>query len=81
MMQTTLVDEGLKFMVLGMGTVFSFLGILVLLIVLMSKFFSICCVEHLAKTSEVSSQSDEKKKKVAAIMGAIIAYKKSQHLG
>jgi len=75
-METNLVIEGLKFMFLGMGTVFAFLIIMIMCMNLMSyiihKFFPEPQVNAQAQQSD--GQQD-KKKIVAAITAAIIHHR------
>ncbi|MBN2816210.1 MAG: OadG family protein [Campylobacterales bacterium] len=75
-METNLVIEGFKFMGLGMGTVFVFLGIMIVAMNIMStiihKFFPE--PQPKASTSAPSSNAkkqDNNKKIVAAITAAI----------
>ncbi len=73
-METNLVIEGLKFMVLGMGTVFMFLGIMIVCINIMSyiihRFFPEPQLPVTpARTPSVSE--DNTKKIVAALTAAI----------
>lgn len=71
-METNLVIEGLKFMVLGMGTVFIFL---IVLIIAMNAMYSIIhkfFPEPQANVNaQTSSNKDDKTKIVAAITAAI----------
>jgi oxaloacetate decarboxylase gamma subunit len=71
-METNLVIEGVKFMFLGMGTVFTFLIIMILFMNLMSyvihKFFPE--PQPSADTQQAGAQKDNKKI-VAAITAAI----------
>jgi len=70
-METNLVMEGFKFMALGMGTVFMFLVVLILMMNLMSyvihKFFP---EPQLNANAPVENQKDNKKI-IAAITAAI----------
>jgi oxaloacetate decarboxylase gamma subunit len=76
LMETNLVIEGLKFMFLGMGTVFTFLIIMIMCMNLMSyvihKFFPE--PQASAQTQQSGGQQD-KKKIVAAITAAIIHHR------
>ncbi len=72
-METNLVMEGIKFMFLGMGTVFSFLVIMIFVINIMSliihKYFP---EPHVAdETASGGSTQKDNKKIVAAITAAI----------
>ena len=71
-METNLIMEGFKFMALGMGTVFMFLVVLILMMNLMSiiihKFFP---EPTSAEAAPVSSQPKDNKKIIAAISAAI----------
>jgi oxaloacetate decarboxylase (Na+ extruding) subunit gamma len=78
-METNLVLESLKFMVLGMGIVFLFLYALVLLMQLQAfivgKFFSNDKDPGGTIDSKSSNQIDEKRR-IAAIIGAVMQHKK-----
>jgi len=71
-METNLVMEGVKFMFLGMGTVFTFLIIMIFSINIMSliihKFFP---EPHAAEDAVSGSTQKDNKKIVAAITAAI----------
>lgn len=69
-METNLVIEGIKFMVLGMGTVFVFLAIMIFCMNIMSKIIHRYFPEPQATATSNSSQQN-KKKIVAAITAAI----------
>ena len=73
LMETNLVIEGLKFMGLGMGTVFVFLGVMIVCMNIMSylihKFFPE--PQASATSSSSSSVQQDNKKIVAAITAAI----------
>jgi oxaloacetate decarboxylase gamma subunit len=80
MEETNLVLEGIKFMVLGMGTVFVFLGVMIVVMNLMSKIIHKYFPEPApsASSPSVSTGNADKKKVVAAIFAAIMEDKKSQ---
>ena len=73
-METNLIFEGLKFMVLGMGTVFVFLVIMIMAMNAMSsiihKYFP-----EVQPVEPKSNQADDKKKVVAAITAAIMHHR------
>ncbi|MBA1437844.1 MAG: OadG family protein [Epsilonproteobacteria bacterium] len=69
-METNLVIEGLKFMILGMGTVFVFLIIMIACMNIMSKIIHRFFPEPQPGAPAQSSQQDNKKI-VAAITAAI----------
>ncbi|QOP45964.1 OadG family protein [Sulfurimonas paralvinellae] len=71
-METNLVIEGLKFMILGMGTVFVFLIVMIVCMNIMSSVINKFFPEPQpgAGASGTGAQSD-KKKIVAAITAAI----------
>ncbi len=78
-METNLVVEGLKFMVLGMGIVFAFLGVLILVMNVMSKLIHKYFPEpDPTQAPVVVKGGEDKKKVVAAIFAAIMEDKKSQ---
>ncbi|MDH4944179.1 OadG family protein [Sulfurimonas sp. C5] len=72
-METNLVIEGMKFMLLGMGTVFSFLIIMILCMNAMSKIVHKFFPEPQASAdvNTTSAPAQDKKKIVAAITAAI----------
>lgn len=74
-----LVEEGIKFMILGMGTVMVFLIMLIGLMVVQAKFIekffpekSKVVSNNTPSTPKVSKTDDNKK--IAAIIGAIQMY-------
>ncbi len=73
-METNLVMEGVKFMFLGMGTVFAFLIIMIFTVNLMSfiihKFFP----EPSAVNETVSDSTQQDNKKIIAAITAAITY-------
>ena len=79
-METNLVVEGFKFMILGMGIVFAFLSVLILVMNIMSKIIHKYFPEPDPTQAPVVVQgaAKDKKKVVAAIFAAIMEDKKSQ---
>lgn len=73
MMEVNLIGEGVKFMVLGMGTVFVFLIILILAMNVMSRIITRYFPEPQGTSvqKESSGTKGPDLKKVAAIAGAI----------
>ena len=73
-METNLVIEGIKFMFLGMGTVFAFLIIMILFINLMSyvihKFFP----EPQSSANAQQAGAPQNNKKIIAAITAAIAH-------
>jgi len=71
-METNLILEGLKFMVLGMGTVFAFLVIMIVCMNIMStiihKFFP---EPQVSASPTAPAQQKDNKKVIAAISAAI----------
>ena len=67
------MSEGVSLMLLGMGTVFVFLSVLVFAVTLMSKL-----IMAWSKTVTVSEQIDLPKKHVVAIVAAIDLYEKDR---
>ena len=63
--------EGVSLMLLGMGTVFVFLSVLVFAVTLMSKL-----ITAWSKTVTVSEQNSIPKNHVAAVVAAIDLYEK-----
>ena len=76
-METNLVIEGFKFMVLGMGTVFVFLMIMILCIHFMSTIIHKFFPEPQASTEVPEGTQQDNKKIVAAITAAIIHHRQS----
>jgi oxaloacetate decarboxylase gamma subunit len=74
-METNLVMEGVKFMFLGMGTVFAFLIIMIMCMNAMSyiihRFFPEPQSNATAQTTTGGAQQQDNKKIVAAITAAI----------
>lgn len=72
-METNLVVEGFKFLVIGMGTVFVFLAIMIFLMGVMSniihKFFPE--VQPKSASSSIQNTQNNQQKVVAAITAAI----------
>ena len=67
------MSEGVSLMLLGMGTVFVFLSVLVFVVTLMSKLMMAW-----SKTVTVSEQISVPKNHVAAIVSAIDLYEKDR---
>ncbi len=82
-MELNLVEEGLKFMVLGMVTVFLFLVLMVVVLYvqafLVNKFFpqKVVSTPNGSTSTQVSSKKDNKAL-VAAITAAITTFKNSK---
>lgn len=70
-METNLVLEGLKFMVLGMGTVFVFLIIMIVMMNLMSSVIHKLFPEPIPTIPGEEKKQKDNKKIVAAISAAI----------
>jgi len=79
-MDINLVTEGLKFMVLGMGVVFVFLVLLVQVMkwqaTLIDKYFS-----PKSPPAPVYTPADDESARVAAIIAAVIEYRKAPPKG
>jgi oxaloacetate decarboxylase gamma subunit len=77
-METNLVIEGLKFMLLGMGIVFAFLIIMIIAMNIMSsiihKFFP---EPKVAPAEPKTQQNNNDKKVVAAITAAIMHHREA----
>jgi len=74
------VLEALKFMVLGMGVVFLFLYILVLVVEFQAKLIAKYFPENTPKTpaTPVGDSAKEEQQRVAAIIGAITEFRKNK---
>jgi oxaloacetate decarboxylase gamma subunit len=78
-METNLVVEGIKFMFLGMGTVFLFLIILIFLMNVMSNLVHKLFPEPQANdTAQANSSANNDNKKVIAAITAAIAHHRQQ---
>ncbi len=77
-MEVNYVFEGLKIMLLGMGTVFSFLVVLIILMNVMSKVVHRFFPEPNDVENNTSPAMDNNAKKVAAITAAIIHHRTSK---
>jgi oxaloacetate decarboxylase gamma subunit len=82
-MELNLVTEGLKFMVLGMVTVFLFLAVLVIVLKIqakvLNKFFPQKAIPTEGrKTSVANASQDDGKALVAAITAAIQTFRNSK---
>ena len=78
-METNLVVEGLKFMTLGMGTVFVFLAIMIVMMNIMSSLLHRFFPEPKPNLDAVNKPADNSatnKKVIAAITAAITHHRK-----
>ena len=75
MEDVNLIGESLKFMVLGMTVVFSFLFILIQAIKLQAKIFAKYFPEETATAPTPSGQTDESQR-IAAIIAAVTEFRK-----
>jgi oxaloacetate decarboxylase gamma subunit len=77
--EINLVSEGVKFMILGMGTVFVFLILMIVVLNVQAKvihrFFPQTSQPQAQSNTSPKKKSDDKKI-VAAITGAVTAYRK-----
>jgi len=82
-MELDLVAEGLKFMVLGMVTVFLFLILMVIILnfqaKILNKFFPQKATNTRSTTPTVKSSKRDDKALVAAITAAITTFKNSKN--
>ncbi|MBU1658879.1 OadG family protein [bacterium] len=76
-MDTNLVIEGFKFMALGMGTVFLFLIILIVMMNIMSAVIHRLFPEPKPSASAQSDSQNNNKRIVAAITAAIAHHRRS----
>ena len=70
-METNLILEGFKFMALGMGTVFAFLVILIMMMNVMSKIVHQYFPEVQVDVNPPANEKQDNKKVIAAITAAI----------
>ncbi|MEA1956491.1 MAG: OadG family protein [Campylobacterota bacterium] len=70
-METNLIMEGFKFMALGMGTVFSFLIVLMFMMNMMSKIVHRFFPEPQVDVNPPVATKQDNKKVIAAITAAI----------
>ena len=75
MEDVNLIGESVKFMVLGMTVVFTFLYILIQAIKLQAKIINKYFPEETPKASASSGQSDESQR-IAAIIAAVTEFRK-----
>ena len=75
MEDVNLIGESLKFMVLGMAVVFSFLIILVQVVKLQAKIINKYFPEETPKAPASSGQADESQR-IAAIIAAVTEFRK-----
>ncbi|WP_304546302.1 OadG family protein [Sulfurimonas microaerophilic] len=73
-METNLVIEGIKFMFLGMGTVFAFLVIMIIAMNLMSSVIHKFFPEPQANADVTDTAKQQGNKKVIAAITAAIKY-------
>jgi len=71
-MEVNLVEEALKFMLLGMGTVFVFLGIMIVAMNMQTAFVEKFLPDDPKEPDVIVSAPLDKKNKVAAIIAAIL---------
>jgi len=76
-METNLVMEGFKFMALGMGTVFMFLIVMILMMNLMSYIIHRFFPEPQANVDAPVENQQDNKKVIAAITAAIAHHRQS----
>ena len=80
-MELNLIQEGIKFMLLGMGSVFIFLTVLIIVMNIMSKIIQTFFPEHIhsphlaLKKEEINKSKLYKNRKIAAITAAIEHHK------
>jgi len=73
-METNLVLEGVKFMILGMGTVFVFLMVMIVCMNIMSSVINKFFPEPQPSAGTSSTNTQDDKKKIVAAITAAIAY-------
>jgi oxaloacetate decarboxylase gamma subunit len=76
MEEMSLVSEGLKFMTLGMGTVFIFLILMIIVLNIQANLIGKFFPEKEKPKPDTQSNNGLDKQKVAAIVGAVSSYKK-----
>ncbi len=76
-METNLILEGFKFMVLGMGTVFMFLIVLIFMMNMMSKIVHKYFPEPQVDINPPVANKQDNKKVIAAITAAIAHHRQS----
>ncbi len=77
-MEVNFIYEGFKIMLLGMGTVFSFLVVMIIMMNIMSKVVHRFFPEPNDVANTTSPAMDNNAKKVAAITAAIIHHRSSK---
>jgi len=73
-MEVNLVSESIKFMILGMGIVFIFLYLLILLMKLQAYIIG----RYFSEQKETQDIEDDEGARVAAIIAAVMEYRKSK---
>ena len=73
-MEANLIIEGFKFMVLGMGTVFAFLVIMIVCMNIMSSVIHKYFPEPQVNSDATASTQQKDNKKIVAAITAAIAY-------
>ena len=77
--EVNLISEGVKFMILGMGTVFMFLILMIITLQLQAKviqkFFPQTNIPHKRDESASKKDLDEEKRVVAVITGAVSSFR------
>jgi len=79
-MEANLIMEGMKFMILGMGTVFVFLIVMIACMNMMSTIINRYFPEPQVPADVPAQGSQDKKKIVAAITAAIKYHREGQGL-
>ncbi|MEA2027457.1 MAG: OadG family transporter subunit [Campylobacterota bacterium] len=77
-MEVNLVTEGLKFMILGMIVVLTFLVVLVQLMKLQAKLINQYFPEKAPAAPTPKPSADEESKRVAAIIAAVAEFRKNK---
>jgi oxaloacetate decarboxylase gamma subunit len=79
-MDINILYEGIKFMILGMSTVFVFLAVLIIMMNILSYIIDRFFPELKHTTAIVAPAQKDNKKIVAAITAAVMQYRKERGL-
>jgi len=81
-MEVDMIVEALKFMVLGMGVVFTFLYIMVLSIrvqaYIVRKYFPDKAPAHIPASAASAASNADEKARVAAVIAAVTEFRKNK---
>jgi oxaloacetate decarboxylase gamma subunit len=77
-MEVSLLGESFKFMILGMGVVFLFLLLMIWVMKIQARIINKYFPEKVTGLTTQISSEDEEQKRVAAIIGAVLEFRKNK---